>query len=353
MNNFKGLSLYSPPPTDSAEKRPVAEGTYSAAGEPIDKHLDNNFMGNTPRMKELTKTINKVAKSDAPTILLEGESGTGKNSVARLIHTKSKRADHNFVEINCASLPETLIESELFGHERGAFTDAKQMKKGLFEVARGGTIFLDEIGEMSISTQAKLLHVIENHTYRRIGGTDIINTEVRVIAATSINLKDAVATKRFREDLYFRLQLIPMAIPALRERAEDIIFLAEHFIHRYNQEYKKTINGITAESQERMKAYPWPGNVRELKNMIERIAILENIIWIELAHLPPEIRFGSGDDTLQCIIPDRGVNLDHMEKNFIIEALKKTNGNQSRAAKLLGITRHTLRYRMEKFGLGF
>lgn len=350
MNNFRSLSLYS---TDSTEKRPETEDTYPTAGGSTDKHLSDSFMGSTPYMKELMKTIDKVAKSNAPTILLEGESGTGKNSAARLIHTKSKQASYNFVEINCASLPETLIESELFGHERGAFTDAKQLKKGLFEIARGGTIFLDEIGEMSTFTQAKLLHVIENHTYRRIGGTDIINSQVRVIAATSINLKDAVASKRFREDLYFRLQLIPIAIPALRERSEDIILLAEHFIHRYNHEYKRMINGITAEAQDRMKLYSWPGNVRELKNMIERIAILENIIWIESSHLPPEIRFGSDDETPHCTIPDRGVNLDHMEKNFIIEALKKTNGNQSRAAKLLGITRHTLRYRMEKFGLGF
>lgn len=333
-------------PSPSALRTAKTERPLEREPDPSQGEL---FLGQTPEIQSLISMIHKVAQSAAPTILLEGESGTGKNTVARMIHATSNRSIHEFVEINCASLPETLIESELFGHERGAFTDAKQMKKGLFEVARGGTIFLDEIGEMSIATQAKLLHVIEDHTYRRIGGTEVLETDARVIVATSINLKSAVESRRFREDLYFRLQLIPIAIPSLRERMDDIPCLVTHFIHRFNRTYNKEIRGISKETEELLKRYTWPGNVRELKNVIERIAILENNAWIEPKHLPQEIRFGKTSENYS--LPDRGLSLDDVERNFIIESLKKTDGNQTRAAKLLGITRHTLRYRMEKFGL--
>lgn len=312
-----------------------------------------DFVGHTPRMRELMRLIDKVSDSEAPTVLLEGESGTGKNFVARMIHFKSRRANSPFMEINCASLPETLIESELFGHERGAFTDAKQMKRGLFEVSRGGTVFLDEIAEMTITTQAKLLHVIENRTFRRLGGVENLDTNVRVVTATSIDLRDAVSKKKFREDLFFRLQLIPITIPPLRERIEDLPILIDHFVQKFNKDYHKNIKGITPEAHVFLKTYPWPGNVRELKNLIERIAILENNTMIGISHLPTEIRSGGMPRSTQpnYPIPMEGVNLEDVEKNFITEALRKTAGNQSRAAKLLGITRHTLRYRMEKFGL--
>ncbi len=315
----------------------------------------DDFIGNTSKMRQLVKLVEKVASSDAPTILLEGESGTGKTFFAHMLHNKSSRAKAPFMEINCASLPENLIESELFGHERGAFTDAKQMKRGLFEVAKGGSIFLDEIGEMSLTTQAKLLHVIENRTLRRVGGTENIPTDVRVIAATCVNLKEAVLEKKFREDLYFRLKLIPLVIPPLRERPEDLPILIDHFIKKFNKEYGKNVQGVTPEAMVFLKSYPWPGNIRELKNLIERIAILENSPTIGISHLPLEIRSGgqvvhpTNPDEARFNIPDRGMNLEDVEKNFIVDALKRTAGNQSKAAKLLGLTRHTLRYRMEKF----
>ena len=309
------------------------------------------LVGSTPRMRELIKVIEKVASSDAPTILLEGESGTGKSFVAQLIHTKSKRFNQPFMDINCASLPEKLIESELFGYEKGAFTDAKQMKPGLFEVAVGGTVFLDEIGEMTLATQAKLLQAIEGRIFRRVGGIEDIATDVRIIAATNVHLKNAVMNKLFREDLYFRLQLIPVSIPPLRERAEDIPLLVKYFIEKFNQEYQKSVQGVSPEAEVFLKSYPWPGNVRELKNVIERITILEADDIILPRHLPFEVKSGMVPQHYTYQIPEQGMNLEEVEKQFITQALYKTQGNQSRAAKLLGLTRHTLRYRMEKFGL--
>ncbi len=310
------------------------------------------LVGVTPRMRDLVHLIEKVASSDAPTVLLEGESGTGKNFIARMIHFRSRRAQQPFMEINCASLPETLIESELFGHERGAYTDAKQMKRGLFEMGQGGTIFLDEIGEMSTTTQAKLLHVIENHRFRRLGGIEDIQTDARIIAATNIHLKNAVASKRFREDLYFRLHLIPLTLPPLRERPEDILIMAHQFIRKFNLEYQKNIQGLSPEAALILKSHTWPGNVRELKNVLERIAILESAPWILPEHLPEEIRMPQTSKTSpEFAIPDGGVNLEDVEKQFILQALEKARNNQCKAARMLGISRHTLRYRMEKFGL--
>lgn len=312
----------------------------------------SDLIGSTPETLELVKLVEKVAGSDAPTVLLQGESGTGKNLVARMIHFKSRRSRAPFVEINCASLPDTLIESELFGHEKGSFTDAKQLKRGLFEVARGGTIFLDEIGEISSSTQAKLLQAIEEHTFRRVGGIEDVNSDARVIASTNINLKEAVAQKKFRDDLYFRLSLIPIRIPALRERSSDIPLLTQNFINTFNREYRKTLKGVTPEAEALLKAYSWPGNVRELKNVIERIVILESEEWIGPSQLPAELRSGTPIEIGEYPLPGpSGRTLEDVEKQFIVQALHKAEGNQSHAARLLGITRHTLRYRMEKFGL--
>lgn len=316
-------------------------------------HNCDQVIATTPGMKQVMSMVERVAMSDAPTVLLQGESGTGKDLLARAIHLKSRRADEPFLEINCASIPETLIETELFGHERGSFTDAKTMKRGLFEAARNGTVFLDEIGDMSIHTQAKLLQAIENRRFRRVGGLEDIETNAQVIAATNVDLKKAVQEKRFREDLYFRLQLIPIHIPPLRDRPEEITLMAAHFIKKFNQEYRKNIKGISPEAEALMKAYPWPGNVRELKNVIERIAILENEIHIRKEHLPPEIQSGAPGlkPPNDFEMPAAGINLEKVEKDFLLQALQKTHGNQTHAAQLLGITRHTLRYRMEKFGL--
>lgn len=332
------------------------------------RSIEKDLVGITPRMREMIKLVAKVAESDAPTILLQGESGTGKNFVAKLIHLKSRRSKYPFMEINCASLPEALIESELFGHGKGAFTDAKEVKQGLFEVANGGTVFLDEISEMSIPTQAKLLHVIEGRRFRRVGGIEDMETNVRVIAAASMNLNEAIEQKRFREDLFFRLNLIPLIIPPLRERTEDIPLLVANFIQRFNREYRKNITGITPTAETLLKKYRWPGNIRELRNVIERISILEDNISIGIDHLPPEIRAAgppakwSEGNSKQSVdieansnyaypMPDGGLNLDEVQKQFLTQALKKTDGNQSRAAKLLGISRHTLRYRLVKFGI--
>ncbi len=327
------------------------EAAQQDAIHQIAKSCEEIVVGNTASMKELLDIVEKIAHSNAPTVLLQGESGTGKNSIARMIHQKSTRAVRPFMEINCASLPETLIESELFGHERGAFTDAKQMKKGLFEMADGGTLFLDEIAEMTLSTQAKLLQAIEGKIFRRVGGTENLKTNVRVITATSVDLKKAVQEKKFREDLYYRLQLITLVVPPLRERIEDIPLLVNYFIHKFNESYKKQISGIRREAEDLMRRYNWPGNVRELKNVIERIAILENQTLIEPEHLPEEIVMSEYESTAPFAIPSGGVTIEEMEKCYIREALRKSHGNQCQAARLLGMTRHTLRYRMEKFGL--
>ncbi len=322
--------------------------------EPRQSEIGNDALSmSASQSLGLLKLIEKIATSDTPTVLLEGESGTGKNLAALLIHQKSRRAAKPFMEVNCASLPETLIETELFGHEKGAFTDAKQEKKGLFEVARGGTLFLNEIGEMSLPTQAKLLHAIENHKFRRVGGVEEIETDIRIIAATNVDLKQAVAQRQFREDLYYRLQLIPIRLLPLRDRAEEIPILIQYFIEKLNPKYGKKVTGVTPEAAVFLKTYPWPGNVRELKNTIERVMLLEDAESIQVHHLPHEIRSGGQAARYTFQIPAEGVNLEALEKELIAQALEKATGNQTRASKLLGISRHTLRYRMEKFGLKF
>ena len=312
------------------------------------------LIGEAPSVVEIRKIIDKVAKSQANTILIQGESGTGKDLVARAIHRASDRYEEPFMDINCASLPEQLIESELFGYEKGAFTDAKATKKGFFEIAKAGTIFLDEISEMSISTQAKLLRAIENRSFKRLGSTDEFFINARIIAATNKDLKREVEKERFREDLYFRLMVIPVTIPPLRERKEDIPLLSKFFIDKFNNDFHKDIKGISKKAEALLMQYPWPGNVRELKNIIERVAILETDDMILESHLPSEIRnfskYGEIPNT-GFQLPNDGVDLDNVEKNFILQALKISDGNQTRAASLLGISRHTLRYRMEKYSI--
>lgn len=314
----------------------------------------DKIIGQAPAIEEIRKVIDKVAKSQANTILIQGESGTGKDLVARAIHNSSRRSEEPFMDINCASLPEQLIESELFGYEKGAFTDAKTTKKGLFEIAKSGTIFLDEISEMSVSTQAKLLRAIENRSFKRLGSTDDFFINAKVIAATNKELKREVEKERFREDLYFRLMVIPITIPPLRERKEDIPLLSEFFIDKFNKDFHKDIKGISKKVESLLAQYPWPGNVRELKNVIERVAILESDDMILESHLPSEIRnytkYGKVDDS-DFRLPNDGLDLDNVEKNFILQALKISQGNQTRAAALLGISRHTLRYRMEKYSI--
>ncbi len=319
------------------------------------KYGFDSIIGQSEEMQKIFEIIKKIAKSDATTIMLQGESGTGKDLVAKVIHYQSRRSDKPFMEINCTALPETLIESELFGHEKGAFTDAKAMKKGLFELADGGSIYLDEIGDMKPSTQAKLLKIIESKMFKRIGGVKDITVDVRIIAATNKNLAEEVKSGNFREDLYYRLKVIPVLIPPLRDRPSDISALAKYFINEFNREFKKNLKGISKEAEKYFKEYQWPGNVRELKNIIERAMILESEEdFILPEHLP--IEFTSKEVALANVrsidikIPPGGLDIEEVEKELIRQALDITRGNQTKSSRLLNITRDALRYRMQKFG---
>jgi two-component system response regulator AtoC len=305
-----------------------------------------NFIGKSPIMQEVFKKLKKIGKSRASTILITGESGTGKELVARAIHETGNGGNRPFLEINCAALPETLLESELFGHEKGAFTDARYRKKGLFELAEGGTIFLDEIGEMGITLQSRLLRVIENKTFRRVGGVKDLKVNTRIIAATNRDLKKAIKDGSFRNDLFYRLQVIPIALPTLRDRREDIPLIANYFISMFNKEFKKNVKPIRSDIKSLFESYSWPGNVRELKNVIERAILLEAESELLPEHLPAEISSGE-EDVAEA--PEQGfaalfpTSLKNMEKILIDKTLRETNGNKSKAARILGISRQTLR----------
>lgn len=324
----------------------------------------------SPKMTELMNFVRKVASSEATTILIQGESGTGKDLIAKAIHYESTRHEKPFVAINCSAIPETLMEAELFGHEKGAFTDARQMKKGLFEVADGGTLFLDEIGELSPLLQAKLLRVLEDQVIRRVGGIRDMQVDVRVIAASNRDLEKAVREGEFRPDLYYRLAIIAIFIPPLRDRREDIVPLVDFFIHRYNRRFKKSIGGVTDETRNLILSHNWPGNVRELKNTIERGMILEEEVLLRPVYLPFSVgesggrtlfeRTSSADGgrTLpngralpRLYIPEGGTSLEEVEHSMVELALSQANGNQTNAAKLLDISRDALRYKLKKFGL--
>jgi two-component system, NtrC family, response regulator AtoC len=315
----------------------------------------DKLLGQSAPMQRLYATLARLESIDAPTVLIHGESGTGKDLVARAIHNRGPRKDNPFMEVDCASLPEALIESELFGHEKGSFTDARSTKRGQFEVARGGSIFLDEIGEMTPGTQAKLLRALENRTFKRVGGVQNIQLDAGIIAASNKDLAREVKEGRFREDLFFRLNVVRIDTPPLRERREDIAPLVHHFITRFNREFRKEITGISAEATMMLDRYRWPGNVRELRNVIERTVILEADTVIEAQHLPAEIRYGDTSgrlvDGATFLLPEQGVDLEAVERSFIVQAIDRTEGNQSAAARLLGISRYALRYRLEKFGL--
>jgi len=316
-----------------------------------------DFIGQSKSLQVLFSTLRRLEEVDAPTVLIGGESGTGKDVIARTIHARGPRKNGPFMEIDCAALPEQLIESELFGHERGAFTDARTTKRGLFEVAHGGVVFLDEIGELSLGTQAKLLRAMENRTFKRVGGVANITMNAAVIAATNRNLKEEVEEGKFREDLFFRLNVIPIFIPPLRERRDDIPLLVSHFLERFAKSFGRTVKGVSAEAMSLMQGYAWPGNVRELRNVLERIVILGPEEVIRATGLPPEVRFArpaqSGRTPPGCpfVLPEEGVDLEEVERGLIAQALERTEGNQSASARLLGITRYALRYRMEKYGL--
>jgi two-component system response regulator AtoC len=308
-----------------------------------------NIVGESEKIRQVLDLVEKIAESDATTVLIEGENGTGKDLLARAIHCRSKRADNAFLDISCTAMPETLFESELFGYEKGAFTDAHATKKGLLELADGGTLFLDEIGDLPLISQAKLLKFIERRQFKRLGSTVDHRVDLRIVAATNRNLEEAVRQGRFREDLYYRLRVIPIALPALRERREDIPLLLQHYMAKYNAEFHKDFRGISDDALQSLLSYSWPGNVRELKNLLERILILEKGNTILLGHLPPEI-LEPHVNSLQprYRLPPAGINLEQVEKDFVRQALQLAQGNQTRAAQLLGISRDALRYRMHK-----
>lgn len=317
-------------------------------------YRSDTIIGKSRAIQSILEMIGKIAQSDASTVLVQGESGTGKELVARAIHKGSSRSEHPFMAINCAALPETLLESELLGHEKGAFTDAKLQKKGLFELADGGSIFLDEVGDMAYSMQAKLLRVLEEKNIRRVGGVKDIPVDVRVISATNQDLKDMMNEGRFRKDLYYRLQVVPIYLPPLRERKEDILPLAKHFIELFNEDFHKNVKEISEKAREFLVRYDWPGNVRELKNVIERAMILESEDILLLEHLPIELVSGnmpSFPSYSGLTIPKEGLSLDKVEEDLVKQALAIAGGNQSRAADLLGMQRDAFRRRLKKYGL--
>ena len=321
--------------------------------EELTKELKNryslpNIISVSDKMEDVTKTCLKVANSRA-NVLLRGESGTGKELIAKALHYESDRSNMPFVALNCAALPETLLEAELFGYEKGAFTGAIGAKPGRFELANKGTIFLDEIGDINLSIQAKLLRVLQEHTFERLGGTKTIHVDVRVVAATNRNLEEMVKAGKFREDLYWRLNVVPIFIPALRDRREDIPPLIEHFLKRFNKEYEKNIT-INPDALRYLIEYAWPGNVRELENTIERLVVLNESGIIKADELPAYIK----DKISIKNYTSEGsliVEKERLEKERIIEALKKCNFNQSKAARLLGITQRQIGYKIQKYGI--
>jgi PAS domain S-box-containing protein len=327
---------------DSIPKEPAAtaQPPYSTGKTEIIVH--------SPVMKDLMKFCVRVASSGVSSILLQGESGTGKDVIARFLHQNSRRRDKPFVSVNCAAIPETLVESELFGYEKGAFTDARSQKRGVLELAHSGTVFLDEIGELQLHLQTKLLRVLEDQTFRRLGGVKDVQVDIRIVTATNKNLFAAVQRHEFREDLFYRLNVIQIAIPPLREHPEDILPLAEHFIHIYNPRFERSIEGLTPEAEASLLSHNWPGNVRELRNAIERGMVLEEGTRLSLASLSMEVQ-PSYD--VAAAASSGNVSLEEVERTLLQKALDDARGNQSEAARRLGISRDTLRYRIKKFDL--
>ena len=310
------------------------------------------LVGRSAAMRRIVELITRLGVKGSPaTVLVRGESGTGKDVVARAIHARGPRQEKPFISVNCTVLPENLVESELFGHEAGAFTDAKEDKMGLFELADGGTIFLDEIGDMPKPAQAKLLEFLETHRFRRVGGVRDLVVDVHVVTATNRNLEEAVESGDFREDLFYRLNVIPIELPPLRDRPEDIALLATYFIDSLCDEMSISRRVLSADAVHALEAYRWPGNARELRNVLERLLVLHDDDSITAEHLAPQIQGAEVGRQRGFVLPPEGVDLDHVEKQLIVQALERSSGNKSKAARLLGVSRDTLRYRLEKYGL--
>ncbi|MGH2667531.1 MAG: sigma-54-dependent transcriptional regulator [bacterium] len=313
--------------------------------DPSDRY---GLIGSSAAMKEIFRLIDKVASSNA-TVLIQGETGTGKERVAEAIHRNSPRHDAAFVRMNCASLPDNLLESELFGHEKGAFTGADQMRIGRFEMANDGTLFLDEVGNMSANTQAKVLRAIQNQEFERLGGSRTIKVDVRIIAATNVNLEAAIKEGRFREDLFYRLNVVNINVPPLRERVEDILPLAENFLKRFSRELRRRVASFSPEAVKRVQEYKWPGNVRELENTVERAVLMcegDAIHPVDLTLLDREHTLGMTPRLAADLL-----NLEQLEKTALMEALKRSNWIQKEAAKLLGISSRVMNYKVHKHGI--
>ncbi|HEY3044984.1 MAG TPA: sigma-54 dependent transcriptional regulator [Vicinamibacterales bacterium] len=310
----------------------------------------DRIVGESDAMVAIRALLRKIAASPASTVLLTGESGTGKDLAAKVIHYASDRAAKPFMNITCSALPEALLESELFGHERGAFTGADRQKRGLFESTDGGTVFLDEIGEIVPALQAKLLRFLEEKTFKRVGGAADIRVDVRVIAATNRKLEDEVRQGRFREDLYYRLNVLPIPLPPLRERRKDIPALANYYVDMFNREFKKRVRGVSSEAMARLQEYGWPGNVRELRNAVERAMLLVEGNELTLADFP--VAAGVSPLLTEGVtLPSGGIDLEQLERSLVVQALERSGWNQTRAAALLGLNRDQIRYRIEKFKL--
>jgi len=313
-----------------------------------------SIIGESEPMQRVKALARKVAESPSSTVLITGESGTGKDLIAKVVHYGSDRADAPFLNITCSALPETLLESELFGHERGAFTDARQQKRGLFEQGDDGTVFLDEVAETVPTFQAKLLRFLEERTFHRLGGTTDIKVNVRVIAATNQDLEKTVRDGKFREDLYYRLNVMRIEMPPLRDRGRDIILLAEHYIRAFSSEFRRPVRRLTKSAEQALLDYSWPGNVRELRNLIERAVLLSESEALdakdfETMHAVRASSSAAPDGSIS--LPAEGLNIEDVERRLVTLALERTRGNQTRAAALLGLHRDQIRYRIEKFGL--
>jgi DNA-binding NtrC family response regulator len=314
----------------------------------LERFLSEEILGESPAMVELRDLISRVAESEATTVLIEGESGTGKELVARALHYRSERADNPLVEVNCSQFQEALLNNELFGHERGAFTDAREVKKGLVELCDRGTLFLDEVGEMPLGTQAMLLRFIDQRQFKRVGGMENIAVDLRIVTATNKRLEEEVQKERFREDLYYRLKVVSIELPPLRERGEDVLLLARHFLAEFSRKFKKSFTDVSADAADALRRCPWPGNVRQLRNVIERVVLLETGHALGMEHLPPEIAEAIGDDTTRAAAP--ALSLAQIEERHIKQVIRMTEGNKSRAARILGISRPTLIEKLKRMG---
>jgi DNA-binding NtrC family response regulator len=341
----------------AVETRCLREEVARQRARAVDGSGEETVVAASQPMREVTELVRRVAHSEASTILLTGESGVGKGLIARMLHLSGRAHRGPFLNVTCTALSETLLESELFGHEKGAFTDARVMKRGLFELADGGTLFLDEIGDVSPSLQGKLMRFLDEKTFRRVGGTRDIGVTLRVIAATNRDLAREVEAGNFRRDLYFRLKVIPIEIPPLRERSADVPPLAQAFVRRFNAEFRKSVAGFDEQAQRLMLAYAWPGNVRELRNAVERAVLLSEGSILTARDLPSEVRReartagAQGCPAPAFLLPSAGVVLEHVERSLVEQALALSSGSRTGAGRLLGLNRDQVRYRIEKFGL--